>query len=231
MASDFQSSFIPKDPVTEEVFKKKKAGILGVIAVSVFISSLVAYGAMFAYKSIIKSDIQNLQAQLAQSEKNIDKKTIEEMATFSKKLDLVRTIVSKHLIVSAFLDSLASSTVNQVQFEEFNYTRMDDGSLTVKMNGKATSYASIALQEDVFSKNKYFKSVSFSNLTLAEKGFVVFAVSINVDPQIAVYSPPVPATSPTASTTSEADVSVDDISAELDNTSDLQALENDLNNL
>lgn len=233
MASDFQSSFIPKEPVTEEVFKKKKAGILGVIAVSIFISSLVVYAAMFAYKRIIQSDIKNLQAQLAQSEKNIDKKTIEDMSKFSKKLDLVRTIVSKHQIVSAFLESLASSTVSQVQFSQFNYTSMDNGTLTVTMTGKAASYASVALQEDMFTKNPYFTSVSFSNLTLAEKGLVSFDVSISVDPKIVVYSPPVPVTPATAklsTTTAKSDQSVDDITADLDTTG-LDGLQNDLNNL
>ena len=56
MAQNFQSSFIPKGPITEEVFKKKKAGILGILAVSLFISSIVISVAMYVYKGIIKSD-------------------------------------------------------------------------------------------------------------------------------------------------------------------------------
>lgn len=230
MASDFQSSFIPKEPVTEEVFKKKKAGILGVIGVSLFISSLVAYGAMFAYKSIIKSDIKTLQFDLAESEKNIDKKTIKEMSDFSKKLNLIRSIVDKHKISSAFLATLASSTVNQVQFDQFSYNETADGSLSVSMRGSAASYASVALQENVFSKNEYFRSVSFSNLTLAEKGFVSFDVDIIVDPKISIYSPPVPQT-PISTVTEQDDETVENVTAELNDTSELEKLETDLGNL
>jgi hypothetical protein len=189
MAPNFQSSFIPKEPVTEEVFKKKKAGPIGVLVVSVFIFSIIVAIGLYAYKGIVKNDIQNLQLQLAEAEKNVDKKTIGEMSKFGKKLDLVRTIVAKHQAVSNFLDSLASSTVSTVQFTDFSYGNLEAGKLVVTMRGKATSYAVVALQEKVFSQNKYFKSVSFSNLTLADKGMVSFDLAISVDPQVSIYTP------------------------------------------
>ncbi|MEK7117002.1 MAG: hypothetical protein AAB837_02460 [Patescibacteria group bacterium] len=189
MAPNFQSSFIPKEPVTEEVFKKKKAGIFGVLAVSLFISSIVISAAMYVYKGIIKSEIQNLQSQLAESEKNIDKKTIGDMSQFAKKLDIVKSIVYKHQVISNFLSSLASSTVSSVQFTDFAYNNAKEDSLDVTLHGKADSYASIALQENIFSQNKRFKSMLFSNLTLADKGEVSFDLAISVDPQISVYAP------------------------------------------
>lgn len=189
MAPNFQSSFIPKEPITEEVFKKKKAGLFGVLAVSLFITSIIVSIAMYVYKGIVKGEIQNLQSQLAESEKNIDKKTIDEMSQFGKKLNAAKSIVFRHQVISNFLDTLASSTVSSVQFTDFSYSNLKEGSLSVTLKGKATSYASVALQENVFSKNKYFKSVLFSNLTLADKGLVSFDLAILVDPQISVYSP------------------------------------------
>lgn len=189
MSPNFQSSFIPKGPVTEEVFKKKKAGLVGVLVVSLFISSIIISVAMYFYKGIIKSDIQNLELQLTEAEKNIDKKTINEMFQFSKKLNIAKTIIFKHQVMSKFLDSLASSTVSSVQFTGFSYGNLEEGKLLVNLRGKATSYASVALQENIFFQNKYFKSVSFSNLTLAENGLVSFDLAISVDPQISTYSP------------------------------------------
>jgi hypothetical protein len=189
MASNFQSSFIPKEPVTEEVFKKKKAGILGVLAVSLFVTSIIASIAIYVYKGIIKSDIQNLQSQLANAEKSIDKKTIDEMVKFSKKLDMAKSIVLKHRVISNFLNALASSTVSSVQFTSFSYGDMVGGNLPVTLHGKAVSYATVALQESILSQNKYFRSISFSNLNLENKGLVSFDLAISVDPQISVYSP------------------------------------------
>jgi len=189
MAPNFQSSFIPKEPVTEKVFKKKKTGIVGVLVVSLFITSIVVSVALYVYKGIVKNDIQNLESQLADAEEKIDKKTINEMTQFGKKLEIVKSIVTRHQVISNFLVSLASSTVSAVQFTDFNYGAIKEGGLSVTLHGKAANYSSIALQEDVFLRNKHFKSVVFSELTLADKGLVAFDLAISVDPQISIYSP------------------------------------------
>jgi hypothetical protein len=190
MAPNFQSSFIPKDPMTEEkVFKKKKAGIVGVLAVSLFVTSIIGSIGVYVYKGMIKSEIQSLESQLATAEKSIDKKTIGEMTQFGKKLEVVKSLVFKHQVISNFLTALSSSTVSTVQFDSFSYGDTKTDSLSVMLQGKATSYASIVLQERVFSQIKYFKSVTFSNLSLSDKGMVSFNLAISVDPQIAVYAP------------------------------------------
>lgn len=189
MAPQFQSSFIPKEPVTEEVFKKKKTGLLGVLVFSLFLASIVVSIGVYVYKGIIKNDIKNLELQLAEAEKNIDQKTINEVSQFSKKLEIAKAVVLKHQVISNFLESLASSTVSAVQFTSFGYNNLEKDKLLVNLQGKASSYASVALQESVFNQNKYFKSISFSNLTLAENGLVSFDLAIVVDSQISSYVP------------------------------------------
>jgi hypothetical protein len=189
MPPNFQSSFIPKEPMTEEVFKRKKAGMLGTLLVSLFIFSIILSVALYVYKGILKNDIQNLQSQLAEAEEGIDKKTINEMSQFGKKLDTAKSIVLRHQVISNFFDSLASSTVSSVQFTDFSYGNLEKDKLSVTLRGMATSYASVALQENVLSQNKYFKSILFSNLDLAEKGMVSFDLAISVDPQISAYAP------------------------------------------
>lgn len=189
MAPNFQSSFIPKEPVTEEVFKKKKAGVFGILAVSLFIFSIIVSVAMYVYKGIVKDDIKNLQSELTIAEGAIDKKAISEMSEFSKKLKIVKSIIQKHQAASNFLDLLASSTVSSVQFTGFNYSSVKEGELSVTLEGRAGSYAAIALQENVLSKNEYLKSVIFSDLNLVEGGLVAFELTMSVDPQISIYSP------------------------------------------
>ena|SRR3989344_1058458 len=221
MAPNFQSSFIPKGPVDQEVFKNKKTGIAGVLAISLFVISIVVAGGAYFYKGMIKNDIQNLQAQLAEAEKNIDKETINEMTQFGKKLDLVKSIVLKHQVVSNFLNELASSTVVSVNFVDFSYgnPNVSDKNLSIVLRGEATSYAAIALQEDIFLKNKNFNSVLFSNLTLGDKGFISFDLNISVDPQIAIYSPEVADIEVVEDVIDETEIStdIDEIEAEINN--------------
>jgi hypothetical protein len=199
MAGNFQSSFIPKEPVTAEVFKKKKAGVLGILAVSLFIFSIIVSVGAYVYKGIVRSGIENLKSQLSESEKSIDKKTIDELSDFSKKLDITKSIVLKHTVLSNFLNELASSTVSSVKFNDFDYKFADNSkTLSVLMRGEAASYATVALQESIFSKDKYFESVSFSDLALTSTGKVSFSVTLSVNPAIAVYSPKI-TNPPTAS--------------------------------
>lgn len=214
MAPGFQSSFIPKEPVTEEVFKKKKAGPLGMFAVSFFVIVLIIWGGLVAYKRIVKSNISSLQGQLVESGKNIDREAIQEMVDFSRKLDIVKSLVLKHQVVSGFLTSLASSTVSTVSFSELSYSHLTEGGLVVNLKGQTSSYGSVALQESVFNKNQYWKSTKFSGLNLSESGAVSFDVSVAIDPAIAIYAPNIP--------TAPASAAPDELgTAELDSLDDL----------
>ena len=190
MAPNFQSSFIPKEPMTDEkMFKTKKTGFVGILAVSLFVTSIIVSVGVYVYKGILKNEIQALESQLSESEKSIDKKTIGEMVQFAQKLQMAKSIVLKHQVVSNFLGALSSSTVSTVQFSNFNYGDIKNNSLTVNLKGKAANYASISLQENVLFQNKDFKSVVVSGLSLDDKGMVSFDFNISVDPQIATYNP------------------------------------------
>lgn len=192
MAQGFQSSFIPKGSAAQEGLPKKKMGIFGLIAVSVFALVIILSIGLAVYKSILEGQIENLKAQLAEAGRNIDKKSIDQMLEFSKKLSMAKSIVENHQVISGFTASLASSTVSTVSFDDFNYRMVSPGELSVVMRGKAKDYASLALQESVFRKNQYWKSVSFTNMNLGEGGLVSFEVTVSVDPKITVYSPYIP---------------------------------------
>lgn len=190
MAPNFHSSFIPKEPITQEVFKKEKAGFAGILAAAFLGLMILASVGLYFYKGIVKNEIKVLEAELVEAEKSIDKTTINELAKFSKKLNMVEAVVTKHQVISKFLTTLASSTVGTIYFESFDYGNLEVGKLDVNLTGRANSYAAVALQESVLNQNKYFKSVVFSGLTLVEGGAVSFKLNISVDPQIvAAFAP------------------------------------------
>lgn len=187
----FQSSFIPKGVAGEEGAKNKTTSIAEVLAISVFILTILSSAGLFVYKGMLKSGIENLRIRLSEAGQAIDKDKIKEMSAFSKKMNLISSIVDKHQVISGFISSLASSTVKTVYFNEFSYSFLQ-GDLNVSMQGSGDSYGTVALQESLFRKNKYWKDVSFSNLSLEEKGRVGFKVSVSVDPEIVTYAPYIP---------------------------------------
>jgi len=213
MAPNFQSSFIPKESPTANTFAKKDRSLAGMLAVTLFVLSLIGSAGIYFYKGMVRNDISALKAQLSESEKNIDKETIDEMLVFSKKLEVIKEIVYKHRAVSNVLAIIASSTVSTVYFDDFNYSTSPNGGLSVVLHGKALGYAAVALEESILSQEKYFKSTNFANLALSEGGLVSFDLTISVDPEAAVYSKEeVPATLTTPITGSDEEgMKVDDL--------------------
>lgn len=195
MAQGFQSSFIPKGVPGEEgvSVKKKETSIVGMISLSIFVITILGSAGLFVYKGILARGVEDLRSQLAEAGKAIDDEKIKEMSSFSRKLGLIQSIVDRHQVISGFMSSLASSTVTAVSFTEFSYGTQTDN-LVVTMQGNADKYSTVALQENVFSKNQYWNSVSFSDLNLDGKGKVSFKVSVSVDPKIVTYAPFIPET-------------------------------------
>ena len=76
-----------------------------------------------------------------------------------------------------------------VRFLAFSYTRGEERNAPVKveMKGQAVGYRSVALQSDLFTKNKNFIDPIFSNLTLDQAGNVLFDLDFSIDPTFLDY--------------------------------------------
>jgi hypothetical protein len=76
-----------------------------------------------------------------------------------------------------------------VRYTDFSYElgTEKNASVKVKMSGQAIGYRSIALQSDLFAKNKNFIDPVFSNLTLDANGSVLFDLEFSVDPSFVNY--------------------------------------------
>lgn len=209
MPQNFQSSFIPKGPLGESKPENKQNSFFGFLMFLVFVCSVVSAVGVYFYKSSIKADIEDMKIQLVEAGKAIDQESIDQLVDFSDKLRVARNILLKHQVVSGFMNSLASSTVRTVYFNEFSYDNLSPTSLSIGLSGVADSYGAVALQEGIFSDNEYWKSVEVSNLKLTSNGDVQFDMNIVVDPKIVVYNPFLPETQ-NATTTQEISVSGQD---------------------
>jgi hypothetical protein len=77
-----------------------------------------------------------------------------------------------------------------VRYTKFGYILGEDpqhSRITIKMNGTAIGYRSVALQSDLFTENKNLIDPVFSNLTLDDKGNVNFDLEFSVDPSFVDY--------------------------------------------
>jgi len=193
MENSFQTSFIPKKPVTANSINNKPestTSITMVVSVFIFIVMCLAAGGLYWYKNfyLLKTKEQ-LSASLEKVRNSFDKDTITELETYDKRINASRQVLTGHVVLSPLFDLLNKLTLSSVQYTKFNHSTLNN-IFSVKMSGIAKDYKSIALQADVFNteKGKMLKGVIFSNLTKDKNNYVTFDVEFNVDPALLSYT-------------------------------------------
>lgn len=185
--NNFQSSFIPKfDGTFESDGGNKKTSILSVIISTISIGIILTTLGLFVYSKMLKNSINDSKQKLTLMESSLDKKSIEQMVLFSKKLSFSKDLVNKHKVISNFLSLLSKNTVQTVYFNDLSYD-LSSGGLRVLMSGLSIDYGSLALQQKIISDLKEVKSLDIGDLYVDEKGRVVFKLEIFLDPNSAIY--------------------------------------------
>lgn len=205
METKFQTSFIPKKPLTTEPGRaipnnggSGGSSIFMVLAVIIFIASIGLAGFTFVWKNILLTSQEQYKKDLAKNEQSFNISLIEDLKKASAKLSLAKEIIKSHVAVSEVFKIIGALTIDGVRFSDFTYegpTGSGDsgtmGKLTLK--GIATSYSSIAFQSDVFGQssklgtNKVIKNPLLSDMNLDANGNVGFTFSANIDPSLYSY--------------------------------------------
>ena len=192
MDKDFQTSFIPKRAINEgRVSKAQPANFLTIIALFVLLTVLLSTGALFFYKQSIKKNISNMQNELVLAQQKFDSSEIDQYKVLDKRLKAAKEILQNHVAVTPIFQSLEDLTEKSVRYTNFSYSlgTADQPNILVKMSGVAIGYRSIALQSDLYAKNKNIIDPVFSNLSLDDSGRVTFDLQFLVNPSFLNYKP------------------------------------------
>lgn len=208
MDPQVQASFIPKKSLEMSAPHSGGFGLVFLIALLIFIASLVAAGSAFAYKQYLQNAITSKAKSLTLAEGAYDPGTIEDLVRLDARLTQAKVLLDKHVAVTGIFAFLSTQTLPNVSFNSFEYSLGDDGSAKINMQGIADSFSTVALQSDQFGGNKLLKNVVFSGITADAVGRVTFSVSASIDKSVFAYdaSPgqgvAVPATTGTTASTS-----------------------------
>ncbi len=190
MDPQVQASFIPKRSLDVAAPRSGggTGGLLFLIALLIFVASLVAAGASFAYTQYLNNAIASKAKSLTLAEGAYDPGTIQDLVRLDDRLTQANILLKNHVAISGIFTFLSTQTLANVSFSSFGYELGNDGTAKITMQGVADGFSTVALQSDQFGSNKLLKDVVFSNITVDSSGRVTFNVSATVDPSILSYS-------------------------------------------
>ena len=195
MDQNFQTSFIPKKPIVKDTaVVKQPVGLLTIISVLFFIAMVVTAGGLYFYKKSLTDTIDKKASELLLARGRLEETQIPRLKILDKRLRASSDILSKHIAVTPIFKALQSLTLSEnprpkVRFTKFSYelSKEKTNKIAVKLSGTTTGYRQIALQSDLFLKNESLIDPIFSNLSLDDKGSVLFDLEFLVDADFVDY--------------------------------------------
>lgn len=198
MEQQFQTSFIPKKPVTEARAPVSRGGtsIFSLAATIILVVSLILLGGSYFYRATLSKERDAITTDIGAKTKTFDPDFLNEVTTLDKRIRAANDVLSKHTLVSPVFTKLEQLSLKTVQFTKFDLaqaTTTTTGPVTIKMSGRAVNYAAIASESDVLAgvgsnKNTYFINPIFSNLNLDDKGRVSFDLTFSVHNDLVSYA-------------------------------------------
>lgn len=180
-------SFIPQKNSEQTLYRGKGPGIIVIISFLLFFASLAAYGGLFLYKNSLQKETDVLAQSLERAKAAFEIPLINEISQSSQKINYSKKLLGQHTSVVPIFDFLEKNTVKSISFKGFKYSIDKDGTPLVSLDGLAKSYTDLALQGNVFEKEKSVKNAVFSGIGLGEKGIINFSVKLSFDPSVIIY--------------------------------------------
>lgn len=190
MEQNFQTSFIPKKPIVENRSNvSRPTSIFVVISIFILFTIAIASGGLYFYKLSIEKNITQMSSDLNLAKNRFEPSKIVQLQRLDKRLRASSELLSRHVALSPIFEALESLTMKSVRYTKFSYSLVNDktSTMNITLSGQAVGYRSIALQSDLFKKNKQIIDPVFSNLTLDNSGNVVFDLAFTVDAALINY--------------------------------------------
>jgi hypothetical protein len=198
METKFQTSFIPKKPMTPAGVPAGRPRVHGTssifmtLSTLVFIISLLGAGGAYARKYILTSSQVKYKDDLATLEKGFNIDQINQLKQINVKIDLAKKLLANHLAASQIFDDISQVTIESVRFSSLDITTPNfqagrNGDLAISLNGYSTSFSALAFESDVlghleqYGLRNVIKNPIVSNPTLNQNGTVSFGLTATVD--------------------------------------------------
>jgi len=185
----FQTSFIPKAPVTQEVRKPVGASLFFLISFLLLVATVAGSIGVFVWNKTLESQIKTNRDLLVKHNASFDSTSIKEYTRLDNRIDVASELLKNHIGPSEIFPRLQDNTLKTLRFNNFTYTNAGGGKILITMSGEALDYETMALQAQRFTipdLQNSFRSPIFSNFS-KQKDVVVFTFSSGIDPDVISY--------------------------------------------
>ncbi len=134
-------------------------------------------GANF-YTSFLTKKIASIDADLMTLEEQRDKKNEESLLLLNKQLSLISNLLNNHIFWSKGLSKIESLLQNQVQFETFSASTIDN---KFSFKALAANYTVVARQIAAFLSDESIADVSLNNVNTLTNGKLEFNMKLDLD--------------------------------------------------
>ncbi|MFA4999126.1 MAG: hypothetical protein WC519_00025 [Parcubacteria group bacterium] len=155
----------------------------------IFGLSLIIYaGLAFGYKPFVSASIKSAEARIAELDKVAPQGEAEaEFIQFYSQLTNIKSLLSSHIGITSFLNTLSANTMPNVGFSgaTINVTgRM------VNMTGFADTFETLAGQLAAYENVQNLRKVTLSNARVADN-VIRFELRLDAFPDLFKFVPPV----------------------------------------
>lgn len=189
MEPKFQSSFIPKKPVSsapQVMSGKPTSNIFYIVSVIIFIIVLALCAGLFAYKKVLVSQIKNADNQITETRKDFAEDTIKKLLGYNDRIVFANRILSNHIVLYPMFTELQNLTLKNISFSNFSYTNKD-GIINLSSDVLAKNFNALSQQSLAFSGSKYISNSVFSGFKLTEQGNISAKFTLNLDGALVSY--------------------------------------------
>jgi hypothetical protein len=193
--SPVRTSFIPKQAVQAPLTRRTQPviSIFTVIGIFVFLSAIVACGAVFLYKTYLITELEKQDALLKSKEEELNIPVLEEWTALDKRINIAKELLAKHVAPSLIFKHIEDNTLTSIRFTDFSLQKSADkdvasGDLKLALSGEASRISSIVLQSESFGAQKVFKNPIFREVSGDGKGLFTFRVETAIARNDLMYS-------------------------------------------
>lgn len=166
---------------TKKTVGGSPVALISIVTGGLLILSVLASGGIFLFERYTIQSIESKKESLDRSRAAFEPATIRELSRLNTRIETGKLLLSEHVALSRLFDDLESKTLSTVRFRDFSYSTAAPGRVVVVMSGTASSFNSVALQSESFSKSSIITEPLFTNVNINETGSINFDFSAVID--------------------------------------------------